>query len=89
MIPRQDMVSIDITQPMDQVLHEILNTRHSRIPVYEVEADNIIGILSMKDFSIEMSRTDLKDIDIRTILQKPYFRQFSRHLREDGFFRYV
>ncbi|MDW2800139.1 hemolysin family protein [Clostridium boliviensis] len=73
MIPRQDMVTIDIAQPMDQVLHEILNTRHSRIPVYEGESDNIIGILSMKDFSIKMSRTDLEDIDIRTILQKPYF----------------
>ena len=73
MIPRQDMVTIDVSQPLDQVLHDILNTRHSRIPVYEGEADNIIGILSMKDFSIEMSRTDLEDIDIQTILQKPYF----------------
>lgn len=73
MIPRQDMVTIDIAQPMNKILHKILNTRHSRIPVYEGEADNIIGILSMKDFTIEMSRTDLEDIDIRTILQKPYF----------------
>lgn len=73
MIPRQDMVTINVSQPLDQVLHDILNTRHSRIPVYEGEADNIIGILSMKDVSIEMSRTDLEDIDIQTILQKPYF----------------
>ncbi|GLB29159.1 hypothetical protein LAD12857_10820 [Lacrimispora amygdalina] len=73
MTPRQDMITIDIGQPVDQVLHNILNTRHSRIPVYEGEIDNIIGILSMKDFSIEMTRMDPNIIDIRTILQKPYF----------------
>nr|WP_288827020.1 hemolysin family protein [uncultured Clostridium sp.] len=73
MTPRQDMITIDIGQPVDQVLHNILNTRHSRIPVYEGEIDNIIGILSMKDFSIEMTRMDPNTIDIRTILQKPYF----------------
>ncbi len=73
MTPRQDMVTIDIGQPVDQVLHNILNTRHSRIPVYEGEIDNIIGILSMKDFSIEMTRRAPNTIDIRTILQKPYF----------------
>lgn len=73
MTPRQDMITIDIGQPVDQVLHDILNTRHSRIPVYEGEIDNIIGILSMKDFSIEMTRRDPDIIDIRTILQKPYF----------------
>lgn len=73
MTPRQDMVTIDIGQPVDQVLHNILNTRHSRIPVYEGEIDNIIGILSMKDFSIEMTRRAPNTIDILTILQKPYF----------------
>ena len=73
MTQRQDMITIDIGQPIDQVLHSILNTRHSRIPVYEGEIDNIIGILSMKDFSIEMTRMAPNTIDIRTILQKPYF----------------
>jgi putative hemolysin len=73
MTPRQDMITIDIEQPVEQVLHDILNTRHSRIPVYEGEIDNIIGILSMKDFSIEMSKMEPDAIDIRAIIQKPYY----------------
>jgi putative hemolysin len=73
MTPRQDMVTIDIEQPVEQVLNDILNSRHSRIPVYEGEIDNIIGILSMKDFSIEMSKTEPDAIDIKAILQKPYY----------------
>lgn len=73
MIPRQDMIAVDINQPLDLVLNEILDSRHSRIPIYDEEIDNIIGILSMKDFTIEMNKNELADIDIRPILQKPYF----------------
>jgi len=73
MIPRQDMVAVDIKKPMELVLNEILDSRHSRIPVYEEEIDNIIGILSMKDFIIEMNKYDQAGIDIRTIMQKPFF----------------
>lgn len=73
MTPRQDMVAVDIRQPMELVLNEILESRHSRIPVYEDEIDNIIGILSMKDFVIAMNQNNQTDIDIRIIMQKPYF----------------
>lgn len=73
MTPRQDMVAVDIKKPMELVLNEILDSRHSRIPVYEEEIDNIIGILSMKDFIIEMNKYDQAGIDIRTIMQKPFF----------------
>ncbi len=73
MTPRQDMMVIDINEPMEDVLTEIVNSRYSRIPVYEDEIDNIVGILSMKDFIIEMDEKGVKNIDIRSIMQKPYF----------------
>ncbi|WP_367568663.1 hemolysin family protein [Lacrimispora sp.] len=73
MTPRQDMVAVDINKPMDLVLNEILDSRHSRIPVYEDEIDNIIGILFMKDFIIEMNKKDQSEVDIHSIMQKPYF----------------
>ncbi len=73
MTPRQDMVAVDINKPVDLVLNEILDSRHSRIPVYEDEIDNIIGILFMKDFIIEMNKKDQSEIEIQTIMQKPYF----------------
>ena len=73
MTPRQDMVAVDINKPMDLVLNEILDSRHSRIPVYEDETDNIIGILFMKDFIIVMNKKDQSEVDIHAIMQKPYF----------------
>ncbi len=73
MTPRQDMVAVDIKTPMELFINEILDSRHSRIPVYEEEIDNIIGILSIKDFIIGLNKNEWMDIDIRTIMQKPYF----------------
>lgn len=73
MIPRQDMVAVDIRKPIELVLNELLDSRHSRIPVYDGKIDNIIGILSIKDFIIEKNKKDSADIDIGTMLHKPYF----------------
>lgn len=50
MVPRQDIVAVDINSPLVDSIDEILNSRHSRIPVYEDEIDDIIGILFIKDF---------------------------------------
>lgn len=73
MTPRQEIVAVDIKKPMELVLDELLSSRHSRIPVYEDEIDNIIGILSVKDLIIEMNKNSEADVDIHSIMQKPYF----------------
>ena len=45
--PRMDLVNIDA--PFDELLHLIIDTGHSRFPVYENERENITGILMAKD----------------------------------------
>ncbi len=45
--PRMDLVDIDA--PYDQLLHLVIDTAHSRFPVYSGERENIIGILLAKD----------------------------------------
>ena len=49
MVPRRDVFTIDIEEPFEKLIDEILETRHSRIPVYEENIDNIIGVLHVKD----------------------------------------
>lgn len=51
MTPRQDMIAVDLSTPLLSSIDEILSSRHSRIPVYEDEIDNIVGILFMKVLS--------------------------------------
>ena len=49
MVPRIDMVSIEESTPMPQVLALLKEKRHSRLPVYRDHIDNIVGFLHLKD----------------------------------------
>lgn len=49
MTPRTDMICIEITDSVSNVIHLITNKGHSRIPVYEDKIDNIIGFIYAKD----------------------------------------
>lgn len=73
MVPRRDVITIDIEDSFEGLIDEILETRHSRIPVYEGNIDNIIGILYVKDVMIELRRNELEHMDIRGMLHKPFF----------------
>lgn len=73
MVPRRDVVTIDIDEPFEELIDEILESRHNRIPVYEENIDNIIGVLHVKDVMIELRKSGLEQINIREMLHKPFF----------------
>lgn len=73
MTPRQDMIAIDCTKFCDEYLDTILQSRHSRIPVYDESIDTIVGILSVKDLMIQAKAQNFSNLDLKELLQKPYF----------------
>ncbi|MEF9920335.1 MAG: hemolysin family protein [Erysipelotrichaceae bacterium] len=73
MTPRTDVFCVDIEDPVSEYLDELMTMRYTRIPVYEDSIDNIIGILNIKDFAAAAQKSSFKDVDIRSILRKPYF----------------
>ena len=73
MTPRTDVFVIDINDPVDEYLDELMELRYSRIPVCEDDTDNIIGILNIKDYLIQARVSGFDKVDIRSILRKPYF----------------
>lgn len=81
MTPRRDVFAIDIADPFEENIEAILESRHSRIPVYKDNIDNIIGILYMKDFMIAMQKKLVKQ-DIRPFLEKPFFVPDSKEADE-------
>lgn len=80
MTPRTDVFMIDINMPMCEFIDELLEKKYARIPVYNDDKDNIIGILYMKDFIIEAKKNGFNNIDIRKILHTPYFVQESKKI---------
>lgn len=82
MTSRTDVYAIDVAEPLSSYLDEMLETRHSRIPVYEEDIDNIVGVLYLKDFILEARRCGFDHVDIRSLLHKPYFVLESKNINE-------
>lgn len=79
MVPstRMDMVNIDA--PYDDLLYLVIDTAHSRFPVYENERENIIGTLMAKDL-LKLQRAP--ELNIRALLRPPVFVPESKGLND-------
>ena len=73
MTPRTDVFVIDIEDPPEEYVDDLMKLRYSRIPVCQGETDNIIGILNIKDYLIEAWEKGFEAVDIASILRTPYF----------------
>lgn len=80
MTPRTDVFSIDLDDPPEEYMDELMELRYTRIPVYENDSDNIVGILNMKDFFIKAREEGFENVRIRDILRKPYFIPESKNI---------
>jgi magnesium and cobalt transporter len=67
-VTRIDLLNIDAT--MDELMHQVIDTAHSRFPVFEGEKDNIIGVLMAKDL-LKLQRAP--ELNIRALLRPPVF----------------
>lgn len=69
--PKADIFMINVDTPNDKIFMLMSKERYSRIPVYEHDTDNIIGILYERDFLT--AYIDHRDLDIRDILREVNF----------------
>jgi len=72
MVPRTDIVAIDVNTPPQQVLESVVRAGHSRIPVYEGSSDQIIGVLYVKDLFRRLARGET-DVTVRPFLRPAQF----------------
>ena len=75
--PRMDLVNID--SAYDDILHLVIDTAHSRFPVYEGDRENIIGILMAKDL-LKLQRAP--ELNIRALLRPAVFVPESKGLND-------
>ena len=72
MVPRVDMECLESEFTLKDVMDNIKKLHHSRIPVYEDNIDNILGILYIKDLTRYLNEEKL-DTSIVKLVRKPYF----------------
>jgi Mg2+/Co2+ transporter CorB len=75
MIPRQEIAAIDIDENWEELLDQLRQTPHTRLPVYDTELDNLLGILHMKRVAQELARGTLTRERLIEIARnrEPYF----------------
>ena len=84
MVHRKNITALNIDEIDEKKIIEILSSPYSRIPVWEKSTDNFIGLLNIKSLIKESVESDdnLKNINIRKILSKPWFVPETTSLKE-------
>jgi Mg2+/Co2+ transporter CorB len=75
MIHRKNITMIDADLPPEEIIERVLTQPHTRLPVFEGDSDNIIGMLHAKDLLRALSRAqgNIKAVNIASMIAKPWF----------------
>lgn len=79
MVPATRMDLLDIQDSLDDLLHKVIDTAHSRFPVFDGDRENIIGILMAKDL-LKLQRAP--ELNIRALLRPAVFVPESKALND-------
>jgi CBS domain containing-hemolysin-like protein len=84
MVPRPDIIALDISMPRDVLVRKVIEEGYSRLPVYNGTVDNIIGVIYSKDLLSLLEHRDL--IVLQDIIRPAYFvpeaKKISQLLKE-------
>jgi CBS domain containing-hemolysin-like protein len=72
LIPRLDIVALDLTLPADVLLDRAAQTIHTRLPAYEGDLDHVVGILHLQDL-FKHVRQPTATPDVRSLVRLPLF----------------
>lgn len=84
MVHRKSMVLLDADLPARELVDEVLEAQHTRVPLYRDEPDNIIGVLHARDLlkALAQSPTGVEGLDIAAILREPWFIPDTTNLKD-------
>ncbi len=75
MIHRTDMHAVNLAEPTEKIVDDILASPYTRVPLWEGEPQNIVGVVHTKDLvrTLKAAGDDMSRINIRSIAKKPWF----------------
>ena len=72
MIPRIDILALDVNTPIDQTMDALQQSGHSRVPIYKDSVDNILGLLYAKDL-LGIWREGKREVSLSDHLRPAYY----------------
>ncbi|MDR5893236.1 HlyC/CorC family transporter [Halomonas mongoliensis] len=73
MVPRHEVVGIDLDDSLEEILTQIRTSQHTRLPVYKGDINNIIGMLHLRNAARFLSRSEVTKAAIVQEAREPYF----------------
>ena len=73
MIPRSDIYGIDIGEDIATVVNNFKRTPYTRIPVYEDNIENLLGLIHIKNIAPMLASNNIDEIEIKKLIKKPYY----------------
>ena len=73
MVPRNDVLGLDIDQPWDRVLQQLVSSQHTRLPVYKGDIDHVVGIVHLRNFLALQHKAAVTKADFLGIVREAYF----------------
>lgn len=81
MVPRVDVVAIEINASVDEMIKLSINHGFSRLPVYEESIDNIVGIIYAKDM-LPLLLKEKSNIKLKDLMREPYYVPETKKINE-------
>jgi Mg2+/Co2+ transporter CorB len=73
MVPRNEIIGIDLEDEWEQILKQLHNSQHTRLPVYRGDIDQVLGILHLRNFLGLQRKQEITREDIEQIVRESYF----------------
>lgn len=73
MIPRNEIVGIDLNDDWDNILNQLSNSQHTRMPVYNTDINNLSGIIHVRNMLEILRQKDTCKDDLTPWIRKAYF----------------
>ena len=73
MIPRSDIYGIDIGDDIATVVNNFKSTPYTRIPVYEDNIENLLGLIHIKNIAPMLASNSIDETEIKKLIKKPYY----------------
>ncbi|MCZ6501043.1 MAG: HlyC/CorC family transporter [Gammaproteobacteria bacterium] len=73
MVPRSEIVGIDIEDDLDEIINQIRSAQHTRMPVFKEDVDKIIGMLHLRNAAKFLTAEELTKAAILQEVDDPYF----------------
>ena len=73
MVPHNEIVGIDLDDPLEEIADLIRNSEHTRLPVYRDNIDNVLGLLHLRRLANLASESGFTKADLERLVVEPYF----------------